>query len=69
MMEIFETILPNGTSGVCVVTGYSGCGKTSLVRDALVKMRDKGALIASAKFDQFTKDVPYTAIVCSLIQN
>ena len=53
----------SGTSGVCIVSGYPGSGKTCLVREALERMKQEGALVASAKFDQYSEDVPYTAIV------
>jgi predicted ATPase len=65
-MESFHSVQLSGKSEVCVVDGYSGVGKTSLVRNALDKMTQEGALTAYAKFDQFNEDVPYTAMVSSL---
>ena len=65
-MESFRSVQISGNSEVCVVNGYSGVGKTSLVRSALDKMMQEGALTAYAKFDQFNEDVPYTAMVNSL---
>lgn len=53
----------SGTSGVCIVKGHPGAGKTYLVHEALGRMREEGALVAGAKFDQYSKDVPFTATV------
>src|SRR5947207_15776736 len=65
-MESFRSVQLSGNSEVCIVSGYSGAGKTSLVRSALEKMLQEGALTAYAKFDQFNEDVPYTAMVKNL---
>jgi predicted ATPase len=62
-MESFHEVLLTGNSEVCIVSGFSGAGKTCLVREALEKMTQEGALIATAKLDQFNADVPYTAMV------
>lgn len=63
MLESFRAVQLSGYSDVCVVSGYPGAGKTSLVLDALERMTQEGALIAYGKFDQFNEDVPYTAMV------
>lgn len=63
LVATFRTVQVSGTSGVCIVNGYPGAGKTYLVREALERMRQEGGLVASAKFDQYSEDVPYTAIV------
>jgi predicted ATPase len=63
LMESFRSVQLSGNSEVCIVNGYSGVGKTSLVSSALDKMMQEGALTAYAKFDQFNEDVPYTAMV------
>jgi len=63
IMDSFHAMQSSGNSGVCIVTGYSGSGKTYLVREAMSRMTQEGALTTSAKFDQFSQDVPYTAIV------
>lgn len=66
-MELFQTLQQTGNSGVVIMSGLAGCGKTSLVREALKKMSRDGALTVSAKVDQFTSDNPYTAIVSQII--
>ena len=67
LVATFRVVHGSGASGVCIVKGYPGAGKTYLVQEALERMREEGALVASAKFDQYNKDVPYTAIVQPLV--
>jgi predicted ATPase len=69
IMEVFRNLQQTGNSGVVIVSGHAGCGKTYLVREAIKKMTEDGALAASAKVDQFTSDAPYTAIVSQIIVN
>lgn len=66
LMESFRAVQLTGSSEVCIVSGYGGAGKTYLVRKALEKMVQEGALTAYAKFDQFNEDVPFTAMVILL---
>ena len=63
LMDAFRVVQISGNSGVCLVSGYPGAGKTYLIREALERMRDEGTVVACAKLDQYSEDVPYTAIV------
>lgn len=63
LIESFQNVQLSGSSKVCIVSGHSGSGKTFLVRKALDRMTQEGALTAYAKYDQFNEDVPYTAMV------
>jgi predicted ATPase len=63
LTEVFRGVYASGSSGICVVRGHPGVGKTYLVREALDMMRQEGALVACAKFDQYSEDVPFTATV------
>jgi len=65
LTEAFHGVQLTGKSAVCVVSGFSGSGKTRLVREALDRMTQEGALTATAKIDQFDPDVPHTAMVPS----
>lgn len=67
LIQSFHEVQLTGKSEVCIVSGFSGAGKTCLVRGGLEKMAQEGALIATAKFDQFNADVPHTAMVCPMI--
>jgi hypothetical protein len=66
LMEVFREVELTGNSEVCIVSGFSGAGKTSLVREALEQMTQEGALAATAKFNQFNPDVPHTSMVRSI---
>jgi predicted ATPase len=68
-MESYRAVQLTGGSEVCIVSGYGGAGKTRLVREALDKMVQEGALTAYAKFDQFNEDVPFTAMVISSVMS
>ena len=68
-MEVFRTVQQTGNSGVVIVSGHAGCGKTYLVREAIKRMAEEGALTVSAKVDQFISEAPYTAIVGGIIVN
>lgn len=52
-----------GTNGLLLVEGYSGIGKSSLVRDIQGSVLRQGGYFVSGKFDQFRRDLPYAAII------
>ncbi|MCP4625023.1 MAG: AAA family ATPase, partial [bacterium] len=43
--------------------GYSGIGKTMLVHEVQKPMVEKRGYFISGKFDQYTRNIPYSAIV------
>jgi len=54
---------PNSKIGMLLVSGYSGIGKSTLVREIYKPMtRQRGYFIAG-KFDQLQRNTPYAAIV------
>ncbi|MGK7949248.1 MAG: AAA family ATPase [Xenococcaceae cyanobacterium] len=46
-----------------LVTGYSGVGKTTLVQEIYKPITEKRGYFISGKFDQFQRNIPYSAIV------
>ena len=48
---------------VTLVSGYSGAGKTALIREIHRPMAERPGTYISGKFDPFTRNVPYSAIV------
>ncbi len=46
-----------------LVTGYSGIGKSALVREIYRPITDKHGYFITGKFDQFQRNIPYSAIV------
>ena len=61
LMAAFERV-SSGKTEMLLVSGYSGIGKTSVVSEIHKPIvRQRGYFIAG-KFDQFKRDIPYTAI-------
>lgn len=46
-----------------LVGGYSGIGKTSIVQEIYKPITEKRGYFISGKFDQFQRNVPYSAVV------
>jgi len=61
LLESFNRI-SRGKGEMILIAGYSGVGKTALVREVHKPMTDKNGYFASGKFDQLQKDIPYSAI-------
>ncbi|MBW4681165.1 MAG: AAA family ATPase [Microcoleus vaginatus WJT46-NPBG5] len=52
-----------GTSEIMLVSGYSGIGKSSLVREIYKPLTWHRGYFILGKFDQFQRNIPYSAIV------
>ncbi len=61
LLQAFERV-SEGISEMMLVAGYSGVGKTALVNEVHKPMTEKHGYFAAGKFDQFHKNVPYSAI-------
>jgi predicted ATPase/signal transduction histidine kinase/DNA-binding response OmpR family regulator len=57
----FESVC-RGTSEMMMVAGFSGIGKTSLINEMHKPAAARKGLFISGKFDQFARDLPYSAI-------
>ena len=51
-----------GSASTLIITGYSGSGKSSLVRSLWTRVQDLGMRIATGKVDQFQRHQPYVAL-------
>jgi PAS domain S-box-containing protein len=63
LVSAFGRIVQSDGTGLVLVSGYSGMGKSSVVNElhkALVPLR---GLLASGKFDQYKRDIPYSTLV------
>ena len=49
-----------------LVSGYAGIGKSSLVQELYKPITAKRGYFVSGKFDQFQRDIPYSAIASAL---
>ncbi len=59
----FSRVVERGVPEVVMVAGYSGIGKTSLVRELHKTIVREDGLFISGKFDQSKRNVPYSTIV------
>ncbi|MCP4755290.1 MAG: AAA family ATPase, partial [Proteobacteria bacterium] len=62
LLEAFERV-SGGQSEMMLVAGYSGVGKSSLIREIHQPIARRQGYFISGKFDQFKRDIPYTALV------
>lgn len=51
-----------GSTELTLVDGFSGIGKTALVNELHRPILEKQGLFISGKFDQFNRDVPFSAV-------
>jgi predicted ATPase/class 3 adenylate cyclase len=50
-------------SELMLISGYSGVGKTALVREIYQPITEKRGYFISGKFDQYQRNIPYSAVV------
>ncbi len=62
LLVAFED-LSTGQSQLLLVAGYSGIGKTALVQEIYQPITAKRGYFSAGKFDQFQRNVPYSAVV------
>ena len=62
LSEIFDEV-SNGANHLVLLGGYSGIGKTALVNELYKSITQKRGYFIKGKFDQFQRDVPYSAII------
>jgi PAS domain S-box-containing protein len=62
LVAAFERVA-SGTAEMMLVTGYSGIGKSVLVKEIYKSLSEKQGYFISGKFDQFQRNIPYSALV------
>ncbi|HSR99820.1 MAG TPA: AAA family ATPase, partial [Kofleriaceae bacterium] len=67
LLDAFERTTRGGVETV-LVSGYSGIGKTSVVRELVAPVTARRGYLASGKFEQLNRDVPFSAVVTALEQ-
>jgi len=67
IQKILDTYhkVSNGSSELLLISGYSGIGKTSLVREVHKPMSQERGFFISGKFDQMQRSVPFVGFVQS----
>ncbi|NEQ36393.1 MAG: AAA family ATPase [Okeania sp. SIO3I5] len=61
LLTAFEEV-SQGKTGMILISGFSGIGKSALVNEIHKPITKKRARFISGKFDQFQRDIPYSAI-------
>jgi PAS domain S-box-containing protein len=61
LLEGFERV-SQGSNEMMLVTGHSGVGKSSLVREVYKPIAQRGGYFISGKFDQYQRDIPYDSL-------
>jgi diguanylate cyclase (GGDEF)-like protein len=67
LLNTFERV-SSGRSEIMLVSGYSGIGKSCLVREIYKPITNTSAYFTSGKFDQLQRHIPYYALVKALQQ-
>jgi predicted ATPase/signal transduction histidine kinase/tRNA A-37 threonylcarbamoyl transferase component Bud32 len=62
LVSAFERVA-NGKIEVLLVAGYLGIGKSALVKEIYRSLTKKQGYFISGKFDQFQRNIPYSAVV------
>ncbi len=61
LLTAFEEV-SQGTTGMILISGYSGIGKSTLVNEIHKQITRQRGQFISGKFDQLKRDIPYAAI-------
>ena len=65
LLQVFAKVA-GGETQLITVKGYSGVGKTSLIREVQKPIVQKRGNFCSGKFDQLQKSIPYSALIQAL---
>ncbi len=67
LMETFGRVT-RGTAELVMVSGYSGVGKSSLVREIHKPITERRGYFVSGKYDQFQRNMPYSTVIQALTE-
>src|SRR6266478_142847 len=62
LLAAFDRVVTGGKPELVLVSGYSGIGKSSVVRELHKSLVPPRGLFASGKFDQYKRDIPYSTV-------
>ncbi|OJJ25649.1 hypothetical protein BI308_10000 [Roseofilum reptotaenium AO1-A] len=62
LLDAFNRV-GRGTSEIMLVSGYSGIGKSALVREVYKPITETHGYFIAGKFDQFQRNIPYASII------
>lgn len=61
LLSLFERVATGGNE-LCMVSGYSGVGKSALVNELAKPLVGRHGYLVQGKFDQFQRSTPYSAL-------
>src|SRR6185295_5762298 len=62
LLAAFDRIAAGGKPELVLVSGYSGIGKSAVVKELHKPLVPPRGLFASGKFDQYKRDIPYATL-------
>jgi hypothetical protein len=62
LLEVFDQVA-GGKGRMAFISGHSGIGKTSLIKELYKPLAAGGGYIAAGKFDQYHRHLPYSALM------
>ena len=63
LMNSFEGVQNTGRSEIILIAGYSGVGKSSLVKEISKPITQSRGYFLSGKYDQYNKNMPFSALI------
>jgi len=63
LIETFADVHEHGTSKLMLISGYSGVGKSSLVKEINKPITASKGYFLSGKYDQYNRNLPFSAII------
>jgi predicted ATPase/signal transduction histidine kinase/DNA-binding response OmpR family regulator len=67
LSHLFESSISQSVQ-FSVIGGYSGVGKSCLVHELIPLVEEKKGFFIEGKFEQFKKDIPYSALIDAISQ-
>lgn len=63
LLNEFKDVAANGRTRMVLIGGYSGVGKSSLVREINKPLTESKGYFVSGKFDQYNRNLPFSAVI------
>jgi len=62
LLECYDTMISSGVPDLVLINGYSGIGKTALVKELNKSILKEKGFYISRKFDQYNRNIPYSMV-------
>ncbi|MES0488797.1 MAG: diguanylate cyclase [Leptospirales bacterium] len=62
LLSAYESVC-NGQTGIMLVSGYSGVGKSSLIHEIYKPITESTGHFINGKFEQYKRNIPYSAVI------